>query len=123
MPVSALREGPGVARRARVLLNSEVLAAYLRPDGAQDREAHQALFAACPEETADALRALGVEGLNAPYRYMPPALIAALRSRGVALSLWTVDGEEDLRRLLAEDLLNITTRSVRTALRLRGVRA
>ena len=54
---------------------------------------------------------------------MPPALIAALRARGVALSLWTVNEEPDLCRLLGEDLLNITTRNIRAALRLRAARA
>ena len=39
------------------------------------------------------------------------------------MSLWTVNDEADQRRLLQENLLNITTRNVRSALALRAALA
>ena len=120
---AVLEKDPSIARRARVLLNSEEVARHLRPELPDERTAQQALFEAIPDELAECLRALGVEGLNAPYQFMPHALIAALQARGIALSLWTVNNEADLRRLLQENLLNITTRNVRSALALRAALA
>ena len=117
--IAALRRDPELARRGRILLNSEVLVRSLAPELPDDRAAQQAFLSEQTDAATELIRSLGAEGLNAPYRYMPKILIAALRERGVRLSLWTVNEEAALRDLLAEGLFNLTTRTVRTALRLR----
>ncbi len=43
-----------------------------------------------------------------------------LAARGVGLSAWTVNDEESLRWFFARGAANVTTRTARTALRLRG---
>ena len=50
---------------------------------------------------------------------MTPVRIVACNACGIGLSLWTVNEEADQDRLLREDLVNITTRNVASALRLR----
>jgi glycerophosphoryl diester phosphodiesterase len=58
-----------------------------------------------------ACQVLGVRGLNMPYRLLSDAVIAEFKSKGVGLSAWTVDTEEEMRRL-APQVDNLTTRSV-----------
>lgn len=114
-----LKERPDVVRRSRVFLNSEVLARYVCPGEKLDRAGQTAFFLNDPERTAKSLHALGVEAMNMPYQYAPPRLIAEMRSRGIALSLWTIDDEDALRALMGEGLTNITTRCVTKALKAR----
>jgi len=53
---------------------------------------------------------------------MPDELIAKMRERDVPLSLWTLNSEEVLRKFMAKDLFNITTRIPTAALRIREER-
>ena len=69
---------------------------------------------------AERLHALGAAALNAPYKYTPNELIAKMRARNVALSLWTINEEAALREFMTKDLLNITTRTVSLALAVRN---
>ena len=46
--------------------------------------------------------------------------IARFRACGAELSLWTVNEEEDMRRLLREDLISMTTLNVRRAMEVRA---
>ena len=114
--VQLLREDAGIARRARVFLNIEELAAELLPGHEEDYITLGAFLLKNPSLVAARLRALGAEALNAPYRYTDDAIMQALRAEGVALSLWTIDDADDLRAFMGKELLNITTRNVRGAL-------
>ena len=43
-----------------------------------------------------------------------------MREAGLALSVWTVNEEADIRRFLAGGVKNLTTRNLAAALRLAG---
>ncbi len=127
-----LAADPGILRRCQVFLNIEELMKHLL--AAQTADFPQLLtqpwqqlrpvYAALARERlgwiAFAACSLGVEVLNLPYEGLSHERIAAFREQGLKLSLWTVDGEEDLTRLLQEDIHNITTKNVSAALRLRA---
>ncbi len=115
-----LEEKPEIAGRARIFLNSEELVRDLSKTGPADRPGQTAFLLENVELAAHRLRALQVEALNAPYKYMPDELFDGLRARKVNLSLWTLNEEAALRRFMAKDLLNITTRSVSMAMAVRN---
>jgi len=102
-----LRRRPGYPRCLPVQSSSAEQTAYLL--------AHA-------REAAERFHALGAEVLNASYRNMPDELIAKMRERDVPLSLWTLNSEEVLRKFMAKDLFNITTRIPTAALRIREER-
>ncbi len=115
-----LRARADIARRSRIFLNSEELVRDLTGEGPPDRAGQTAVLLANADLAAERLRALGAEALNAPYKFMPDELIASLRARNVALSLWTLNNESALREYMAKDLLNITTRCLSAALTVRS---
>lgn len=118
-----LEERPEIVHRCRVFLNSEELVRDMREGEPPDRVGQREWLAANPDAVAARLRDLGAEALNAPYKHMPDELIGAMRARGVALSLWTLNDEAALRAFMAKDLLNITTRCVSMALDIRNAMA
>ena len=118
--VRKLLEDPSIVRRSRVFLNSEELCRYMMDGDPGSREAQAMFFMENMERIAAFMRELGVEALNAPYKYLTDESIAALRGLGVELSLWTVNDPHDMRRLLNRDILNITTRNVRAAVEARA---
>lgn len=120
VPIPLLLAEPQLARRAAFFLNSEIVCAHLMGDDSPSYEAQFRYVAGHVAEIADLLDRTGAKALNAPYQGVPGPLLRALRAGGIALSLWTVNDEASLARLLKEDVLNITTRTVRSALRLRG---
>ena len=120
VPVERLLKEPDIARRATILLNSEVACAYMAGTEELTRAEQSLFLAARPDELAQLLHDTGARALNAPYQAFPGMLLRGLRACGVALSLWTVNDEAALSRLLREDLMNITTRTPRAALRLRA---
>jgi len=77
------------------------------------------------EITADAgkiaslCRELGVKALNAPLILTREPLYAALCERELPWSIWTVNDSSEILRLLKEEVCNITTRAVKTAVSLR----
>ncbi len=115
-----LEENPDLSRRCRVFLNSEELVRDLLRSDPPDRIGQSAFLLANACLVSERIHALKAEALNAPYKYMPDELIARLRARKVALSLWTVNEETSLREFLRKDLLNITTLNPSAAL---GIRA
>jgi len=117
--VRALAADPSPAKRANILLNTEELCRYLAPS-VRGREGEMALIDSRLAEVASLVRSIGVAGLNAPYAFFPHERIAAWRAAGLPLSLWTVNEPEPLAALFAEDLLNITTRTVSSAVRIRS---
>ena len=122
---------PAIARRARIYLNIEEILKHLV---LADVPAPAATFVqpwrdltprfpslmdAHLEKVADLALSLGAAALNVPFAAMRPEWIAAFRSRGLPLSFWTVNREDDLLRLLAEHPANITTLRPRLAAQLR----
>lgn len=117
--IALLLKDPQIARRVRIFLNSEEICYWLAPELPDERWTHTRYLTDEAGKTAAFLRELGVEALNAPYKYATDTWMEAMGREGVALSLWTVNDEEDQKRLLCKDIQNLTTRSVGTALRLR----
>ncbi len=114
-----LEKEPEIARRARIFLNSEELVRDLMKTDLPDRIGQTAFMLAHAGCVADRFHALHAEALNVPYKYVPDELIAKLRARNVALSLWTLNTEAALKEFMEKDLLNITTRAVSLALAVR----
>ena len=65
-------------------------------------------------------RRYGVSSLNMNYRYFHRDLWQKMADAGIAFSLWTANDEETIRRLLAYDLENLTTRMPVFACRVRA---
>lgn len=75
-----------------------------------------------PEEVEAAIaecRDSGCVSLNLYFKMADEALHRRLLSAGMGLSVWTVNEEADLRRMLELGVMNITTTQPRLALRLR----
>lgn len=117
--IRLLLDDPGIAQRAQIYLNSEELCRFMAPELPQERDRQTEFLLEHKAEVAQLMQQLNVVCLNAPYLHMPHSAMAALRSAGVALSLWTVNDPNHQTLLLQEDLLNLTTRNVRSALQLR----
>lgn len=70
-------------------------------------------------QAARVCREHGVKAVNVHYSFCTPEYMAAFREAGVGISAWTVDSEEEARRLLEAGISNITTRRPRMVLALR----
>jgi len=117
--VKMLLADPQISRRARIFLNSEEIAIHLLGSRPASRTEEMRLFAEDPAAIAELMKKAGAEALNAPFEHVPSALITSLRAAGIELSLWTANTDEDISRLLGEDLLSLTTRRPAAAVRLR----
>lgn len=115
-----LEKEPEITRRSKVFLNSEELVRDLTKGDLPDRVGQTAFLLANASLAAERLHTLEAAALNAAYKYTPDELIAKMRARNVALSLWTLNGEAALREFMTKDLLNITTRTVFLALAVRN---
>ena len=78
---------------------------------------------ACREQAAaEAVRLcreLGIRTVNSWYGLADEAFLERFRRAGIALSLWTVNEEEELRRYLRAGVKSITTRKLKLALAIR----
>jgi hypothetical protein len=63
---------------------------------------------------------LGVGVINMPWAEPLLPLIPRFKTRGIQISLWTLDKREILERAFGLGVLNITTRDTRLALDVRG---
>jgi glycerophosphoryl diester phosphodiesterase len=72
---------------------------------------------------AQLVKASGALGLNVHHRFVTRRLARALSAAGLSVSVWTVDGEREMRRILRLPADNITTNRVDTLLALRNGRA
>ena len=115
-----LEKEPEITRRSKVFLNSEELVRDLTKGDLPDRVGQTAFLLANAALAAERLHALGAAALNAPFKFTPDELIAKMRARNVALSLWTLNEEAALREFMTKDLLNITTRTVFLVLAVRN---
>jgi glycerophosphoryl diester phosphodiesterase len=64
----------------------------------------------------------GARGLNTHHAFVTRKVARAMREAGLQLSVWTVDGERGMRRMLRLGAHNITTNRVDVLLGLRGGR-
>lgn len=121
-----------VARRAQVYLNIEEMLKLLLSGQIDDLtalfsspwERLKPQYAALMEErmgwAADVALNLGAAAINLPYYGVTERHIGFFGAKGIGLSLWTVNDEEEMARLLALAPRNITTLKVKDALRLRA---
>jgi glycerophosphoryl diester phosphodiesterase len=65
------------------------------------------------------VRECGARGLNVHHRALSGCLARAFAAAGLAVSVWTVDGTKEMRRMLRLAVDNITTRRVDRLLALR----
>ena len=119
--IALLEDDPSVVKRTRIFLNLAQIFARVAKDVLlpETWEELGPLFDEHIDEVAALVKQVGVECINPSFRMMTPERIAACHARGIGLSLWTVNEEADQERLLREDLVNLTTRNVAGALRLR----
>ena len=106
---------PALSETAELWLNAEeaVEGLYARAaDPAFRTRAAEALIAVC--------RSCGVTTVNMNYRLAAEDFTAPLEEAGLALSLWTVNGPEELRRFLARGVRSLTTRNLAAALSAAG---
>ncbi|MGB4573082.1 MAG: glycerophosphodiester phosphodiesterase [Rectinemataceae bacterium] len=76
-------------------------------------------FAFSARALAKRIQAAGAVGLNTHYRGASRLLSRTLSSAGLALSVWTVDDEAEMRRFLSFPVNNITSRRIDRLLKLR----
>ena len=117
--VDILKKDPRIVGRARIFLNFEQICLYMTGKKLQSYEEAAAFFDAHVEEIAALVKELGVEYINPSFRLMIPERIDLAHAHGIALSLWTVNEETEQRSLMQKNLVNMTTRNVSGALRVR----
>jgi glycerophosphoryl diester phosphodiesterase len=69
------------------------------------------------------IKACGALGLNAHFLFVTRRLAHALTAAGLSVSVWTVDGEPEMRRMLHLPADNITTNRIDTLLTMRNGRS
>lgn len=117
--VNLLKSDPTIVKRARIFLNLEQILPHITTVIPQTKEAAAACFDEHIEEIAVLVKELGVECINPNYHIFPHERIKTALAHEIQLSLWTANEPEDQAALLHEDLVNMTTRQVTSALRLR----
>lgn len=127
-----LAADPEISRQARVFLNGEEIAKYFYSGEAEDfaqalrspwsilHERYAEILDDRIPQIAAAAKSVGAAAINLPFRNLTHEHIARFRACGAELSLWTVNEEEDMRRLLREDLISMTTLNVRRAMEVRA---
>lgn len=71
------------------------------------------------EDTIRCYQMLRVEAANLPKTFLDTRMVRGLKGAGIPLSVWTVNEIELVRACLDTEVVNITTRQVRQAVRLR----
>lgn len=119
-----------ISREARIFLNIEEIAKYMiagisddfvnlmRTPWMQLMNAIETIDDRMLERIYSASKSVGAETINLP-KNLPFEMLKKLRELGAELSIWTVNEQEDLKRMLSLQPLNITTMQVTKALRLR----
>ena len=80
------------------------------------------LTAADVRQVAEICREHGAQAVNVYYGFCTPENLAIFQEFGVGVSAWTVDDEQEVRRLLAAGVRNITSRRPLMALSVRDGR-
>lgn len=108
---AAWAASPQARETAELWLNPELLLPDFyekAEDPAYRRRAAEELCSFCERN--------GLTTVNIHYRLAETELASRLSQAGVALSVWTVNEPEDIRRLLAAGVRNLTTRKLSEAL-------
>ncbi len=132
---SGIREMAGLIKRSgmtsRVLLTGIGRDAISRVRGRVDGLPYllnaqpsfwQRLTATGAAALARTIRSCGALGLNAHHSFVNRRLSRSLASAGLSVSVWTVDHEQEMRRMLGLHVDNITTRRIDVLLALRNGR-
>lgn len=125
-----LKADPTIVRRASVHLNiEELLKDYCvkqYPNANLLQKEPWDVVRDCQEELSPRVGelveksfALGIQAINLPYSDWARQLFSSVYTMGVPISVWTVNDQEDMERLIGGGVLNLTTLNVRQAL---GVR-
>lgn len=130
VPCDLLAADESISREARIFLNIEEIAKYmyagqsgdfadlLRTPWSQLYEAFGCFDDQMLGKIYRAAESVGAETINLPKK-LPYEMLTKLRSLGAELSIWTVNEEEELKRMLKLEPLNITTMQPGIALRIR----
>ena len=114
---STLAADASIIRRARVFwAHGDVLAYYFEKSGkplspgenvfGEDEDRGTDVYMDAIIETA---RSMGVAGVNLTYRTLKPETLKRICESGFPISIWTVNDEEVLRRILKLSPMNVTT--------------
>ena len=131
-----LKENPAILKQAQVWLNIEECLYHFCQTGDEAVKPFQylvmggmnadTLLTAMAPHSAPLMEAIisgcqswGVQVLNMPYVEFTVAHIPEIKKRGLAVSLWTINKEEALKRLFGLGVLNVTTRNTRLAVKTR----
>lgn len=107
---------PLLRETAELWVNIEELV----PDVYERRDWTAALLLETAERAASLCARYALTVLNLNYRLAVPAFAERLAAAQIALSVWTVNEETDIRRFLEGGVYALTTRNLETALRLAG---
>ena len=120
--LSLLAADPALVKRARFFLNMDQIFRFLLKGAPlpENWDERGAFFDGHAEAIAELVKRLGAEGINPSFKMMTPERLAVSHSLGIGLSLWTINEEEDQERFLREGLINMTTRNVVSAVRIRS---
>jgi glycerophosphoryl diester phosphodiesterase len=133
---SLIAEIPGILDKSSVWLNIEEILGYLFQTGheavkscrdlmLEHAEAEEIIALLTPwfdpllEALVESCLGWGVRVVNMPCTEITVYAVPRLRERGIGASLWTVNDEETLTRLLRLGVTGITTRKPRLAVELR----
>ncbi len=121
--IGLLMSDPLIVKRARIFLNLAQIFGCVAKDTAlpETWEERGPLFDAHIEEVAELVKRLGVECINPCFRMMSSERIRACHERGIGLSLWTVNETADQEWVLREGPVNMTTRNVTGAVKVRNM--
>ena len=67
------------------------------------------------------MKVTGVRGINLSYKRLDAALVDRFHSEGLEVSVFTVNDEENLDRILSYGVENITTKTVASAVARRAL--
>lgn len=112
---SLYASSPAQQEIAALWLNVELVVPGIYP-----RAQEHAFRRAAAEATIAFCRQYGLSTVNLHHRLADGDFGAAMREAGLALSVWTVNEEADIRRFLHTGVRNLTTRNLAAALRLVG---
>ncbi len=91
----------------------------LLPDFDKEQLKDPACRKQAAEEAVRLCRELGIHTVNSWYGLADEAFLERFRRAGIALSLWTVNEEDALRRYLLAGVRSVTTRKLTLALAIR----
>ena len=127
-----LADDPDIVKDSRIFLNIEHVCKYLLCDKAKDyrrllsdphnymNDNYPAFMSENIPQIVEFAKQVGAECLNLNYKWLTKDELQQITGLGMPISLWTINDEEAQAEFIKLDLLNMTTRSVKTALKVRS---